>query len=202
MVRIGVSVEGATEREFIKNVLAPHFIGQNIEIRGIDIRGNVSIPRVRSEIQKILFNFDIVTTLYDYYGFKDSQNLSLDDIQGAIAEGIDPDRARWFVPYLQQYEFEALLFSSPQNLVDEFGDNKLSEIEAILQECGEPENINNNRDTCPSRRLKGLFSGYDKVFHGSAICSQIGLGRIREKCARFNGWLEEIEQKAQEFANG
>ena len=46
MIRIAVSVEGATEREFVTRVLVPHFQPSQKYLTPIDIRGNVSLDRI------------------------------------------------------------------------------------------------------------------------------------------------------------
>jgi len=78
---------------------------------------------------------------------------------------------------------------------DELGEtDKQEQIEAIVQRAGgEPEQINDGVETCPSRRLKALFPHYDKKFHGPSICQRIGLSNIRRACPRFNDWLIKLE---------
>lgn len=70
---------------------------------------------------------------------------------------------RRLVPYVQMHEFEALLYSEPQKIVDEFSAaGLLQEIEEIVDTCGGAEAINDGYETCPSRRLSTLFPTYNK----------------------------------------
>jgi ribosome-interacting GTPase 1 len=47
MKRLGISVEGATEREFVHQVLRPHLEKYQISVTAIDIEGNVSLDKIR-----------------------------------------------------------------------------------------------------------------------------------------------------------
>jgi hypothetical protein len=50
MVRVGISV------------LVPHLAQKDIFVTPISMGGNVSIDRVRYEINKLIYSFDVVTT--------------------------------------------------------------------------------------------------------------------------------------------
>jgi hypothetical protein len=45
MVRVGISVEGATEERFIKISLTPHLAKKDIFVTPVSMGGNVSIDR-------------------------------------------------------------------------------------------------------------------------------------------------------------
>ncbi len=75
-----------------------------------------------------------------------------------------------------------------------FGGNKLSDLSSIITEFENPEMINNDSETAPSKRLLRLYPGYDKVTNGITIAKKIGLQEIRKKCSHFNEWLEKIEK--------
>ena len=55
-----------------------------------------------------------------------------------------------------------------------------------------PEVINNSRETSPSHRLERIVRGYDKVVYGNYLAESIGLNKIRERCPRFNHWIESL----------
>ena len=190
MLRVGISVEGATEREFVNQVMIPYFSVLNVFLTPVPMNGNVSLARIRHELPALLGSFDVVTTFYDLYGFKRRQGRSAEELEQQILVLVSPKRQRRLIPYIQQYEFETLIFSEPTIVADELGEaDKQKQIEAIVQEAGEPEQINDGVSTCPSKRLKALFPHYDKKFHGPSICQRIGLSNIRRACPRFNGWL-------------
>lgn len=68
-----------------------------------------------------------------------------------------------------------------------------ADMRRILQQCDEPERINDGYDTCPSRRLKKLHPAYDKVVHGYRIAARIGLPTLRQACPHFGQWLTQLE---------
>lgn len=195
MLRIGVSVEGATEREFVNLVLAPYFFSKNKFLQPVDMRGNVSLDKIRTELKPMLNSFDYTTTLYDYYGFKNRAGKSISELEEAMLELVPSNKKNSFIPYVQLYEFEALLFSDAQAIPLYFSEpGKVLNIRSILSDCGSAEAINDGYETCPSRRIVGLFPEFDKKLDGPMICSEIGLDKIREACPRFNSWLIKLEK--------
>ena len=83
-----------------------------------------------------------------------------------------------FVPYIQLFEFEALLFSDPARMALAFGNPALeATFAAIVAQCGGCETINNNPETAPSKRIKEHFPGYVKgssaTAHAPIIMGQI-----------------------------
>lgn len=58
----------------------------------------------------------------------------------------------------------------------------------------EPENINDNPQTAPSKRILNALPEYDKVIHGTSIATEIGLSTIRQSCPHFDAWLVKLEQ--------
>ncbi|MEN8221409.1 MAG: DUF4276 family protein [Pseudomonadota bacterium] len=92
MIRIAISVEGQTEDEFCKRILAPYFMNKDIDISPIIVTtkrqkcgikhkgGCLNLNRVKSEISKLLPNFDYVTTFYDLYGFDIDKVLTASEL--------------------------------------------------------------------------------------------------------------------------
>ena len=78
MIRLAVSVEGRTEEEFVKAMLADHLRGRGVEptpiligrARGGSGGGNVSVERLVPEMRDLYWSFDAVTSLVDFYGFR------------------------------------------------------------------------------------------------------------------------------------
>jgi len=194
MLRIGISVEGATEREFVNQLIMPYFLKRAILTTPVSMNGNISLDRIRHELPPLLGSFDYVTTFYDLYGFKRRQGKSAKQLEQNILELVKDKQQQRLIPYVQQYEFETLVFSDPAIIANEFHEaDKQNQIEAIVQKAGEPERINDGVESCPSKRLKTLFPHYDKKLHGPSICQRIGLSKIRQACPRFNGWLIRLE---------
>jgi hypothetical protein len=195
MVRVGLSVEGSTEERFVKLVLAPHLSPMGVFIYPVSIGGNISIERIRGEIERLSYSFDYVGTFYDFYGFKKKNNgETKETLEQRMLEAIKTELRQKFFPYIQMYEFEGLLFCSPTVIAANLHDANLCQwAENILQEFGgNPESINNSRETAPSKRLE-QNSIYRKTTHGPNIAKEIGIEEIRNRCAGFNEWLNKIE---------
>ena len=208
MIRVAVSVEGQTEDEFCKNLLSPYFLAKGILLTPIIVTtkrkkcgvkhkgGCINLDRVRNEIKKLLPTFDYVTTFYDLYGFDGIDEKTTADELEATIQSLFPENTT-LIPYIQKYEFETLLFSSPEyyeELLDTKAKNSLED--TVNQFCGEIENINNSKETAPSKRITKIFNDsdeeYDKVFYGFMICEEIGLTQILDKAPRFKAWIKKI----------
>ena len=195
MVRIGISVEGATEERFIKSVLVPYLADKGIYITPISMGGAVSVDKAKSELQKMANNFDYVTTLYDFYGFNNkAENETKESLEKRLADTVHEAVNAKLIPYIQMYEFESVLFSCPEAMA-----NGLNEPEAkawcqgVLDDFKDnPEAINNSVETAPSKRLEE-HTGYRKTTHGPNIAKEMGIDKIREKCVGFNNWLTQLE---------
>lgn len=206
MARLAISVEGPTEREFVRYLLQDHLERSGIHVVPVVVTtkivisgpnhkgGNVSVDRAVRELTRLLPSFDFVTTMYDFYGFHGKiAGQSADDIENLIHAALG--KPAKLCPYLQMHEFEALLFANPDVVARTFDDpGKTGPIQQIVTQCGQPELINDHPNTAPSKRLKTLFPSYDKTFHGPLIAGEIGLPMIRQQCPRFNAWLTRLER--------
>ena len=148
-----------------------------------------------------------MTTFFDLYGLpSDFPGLgasSSDPLEraAAIEEELHeevvlvaqrrPDR---FLPHIQPYEFEALLFSDTSHFARERPEweQPAEELAAARRGAASPEHINDGPDTHPSARLRQL-PGYHKVRDGTAVAERIGLGCMRRECAHFGEWLTRLE---------
>ena len=194
MVRVAVSVEGTTEERFVSLLLRPHFSGLNIFITPINMRGNISIDRVVHELNRLIYQFDYVTTLYDFYGFK---NIDQGDTKQMLEQKIIKNlkKSNNVIPYIQMYEFEGLLFSCPKAISRHLQGKQLEQWASdILQAFGDnPEEVNNSVNTAPSKRLLNN-TNYRKTTHGPNIANDIGLQGLRDKCKGFNEWIDKLEK--------
>lgn len=125
-------------------------------------------------------------------------NAKADSLLQAMTDSLEnklgAEAMRRFIPYVQMYEFEGLLFSSPERLASGINQSGLEENFALIRsEFDTPEDINNSPVTAPSKRLTALYPGYDKPWHGSLAAIEIGLPALRLECKRFNAWLEQLE---------
>ncbi len=199
MVRVGISVEGETEEQFVKQVLASHLEERDVFAVPKTMRGGVSLARVRVQLKSIAYGFDYVTTFYDFYGFQgkdpDETKASLEE---KIRKGVHKSIRRKLIPYIQMHEFEGLLFSCPELVEREL---KVDGVAAwagdVLKEFnGDPEKINDSRATAPSKRL-AVRARYRKTTNGPNIAKAIGVEGIRARCAGFDEWLGKLEALAE-----
>lgn len=204
MIRLAMSVEGETEVDFVKMVLAPHLHSKGVEpipILPHGRGGNIRVDRVASAMAELFWNFDYVTSLVDFYGFVDKDNdapCQLERrIDNAVGQRIQSswDETRVFA-YVQLHEFEALLFSDVHRFSTVFNDlpdGALARLQEVRRHFSSPEDINDNSATAPSKRISQLVPSYNKRLHGPDLATKIGLSVIRSECNRFNRWLTRLE---------
>lgn len=215
MKRLIVICEGPTEKEFCRDVLAPHFQKMDILIMAPTIKhsggGIVPWRVLKGQVEKHLHERDaVVTTFIDYYGIKDEHGFPGWDIASKAKHNIDkvlfleqamledlPDGCRHrFIPYLQLHEFESLLFSDVNVFAQNFEANEMDlvKLESIVAEFPNPEDINNSPKTAPSKRIESAVEGYRKVLYGNCLAMDIGLDKMRQRCPHFNEWISNLEK--------
>ena len=205
MTRLAVSVEGETEEEFVKGSLAIHLRGRGVYAipvllgrarRRAKGGGNVTINRLANEMRHLRGSFDAVTSLVDFYGFQDKKTLSPDDLIRAIRHTIGRVNDPSLFPYVQVHEFEGLLFSQVDAFETLFGDASVADLKSIRSAFNTPEDINDNQETAPSKRIRQIIESYRKSLHGPMLAEEIGVDRMRRECPRFDGWLRRLESLA------
>ena len=208
MIRLAISVEGPTEEEFVKNVLADYLSRRGIyttpillgRARGGSNGGNVSMDRLVAEMAYLLRSFDAVTSFVDFYGFSGKGDKTVDDLEKDMTRQMRKKLGRrWYpekvFPYVQQYEFEGLLFSNVDAFVNaiDASEDSVEELRSIRVRFPTPEDINDNSETAPSKRIVKIITQYDKRLYGPLIAMEIGLETIRAECPRFSGWMTRLE---------
>ena len=206
MIRLAIVVEGETEEEFVKSVLAPHLQTREVEATPHLIGGNVTVERLASEMANLFWSHDRVTSFVDFYGFRNRGQVSREDLETRIHEQVNQNIKRnWdqsqVFPYVQQYEFEGLLFSN----VTAFGkllDRPLGLVEglrAVRSIFPTPEEIDDHKETHPSKRIRSLMPSYQKRVDGPFLAGGIGLSTICAECPRFGRWIARLERLAQQL---
>ena len=203
MIRVAISVEGDTEETFVKEILYGLFLPMNIWITPINMRGNISLDRIVPDLVRLYHSHNFVTTFYDFYGFKRNNYIDGSDLEDKICshvkeslirndQELDPRRFR---PYIQMHEFEGLLFSDVAgfNILTDVTVKHIDVLKAVRHEFASPEDINNSKETAPSKRILSVGFNYDKVEHGPLIALEIGIDKIRRECPRFNEWMIWLE---------
>ena len=220
MVRVYIICEGQTEETFVRELLMPHFSPRKIFLNAILIGntgGNVTFDRLRQDTENLLLGDrnSYCTTFFDFYGLptdfpgKPESAAKVDlsakvstihtELVNKLKGEIRNFPAQRFIPYVQMYEFEALLFSDPASFAAGIErrelQDKLADIRALFET---PEHINDDQCTAPSKRVKKLFSlndndRYEKPIMGTLAALEIGLAKMREECSLFDTWLAALE---------
>jgi hypothetical protein len=221
MRRLIIIVEGDTEKEFVNTILRPYL--NNHKIFNIDCfkikhsKGGLNkYEHVKKDILNCIYESNIlITTLVDYYAlpkdfpeFKKSlsiidKNERLTFLERSIKEDIEKSQNQTFEnlqPYIQLHEFEALIFSSMIGIEALFTCSQADfvALNKIFNQYSNPEEINENKLTAPSKRLLMHIKGYDKIIDGVMIIDEIGIETVLAKCPRFSEWVKSIIIKVSE----
>ena len=70
MIRLAILVEGETEEEFVKFVLADYLRTVEVEPIPILLGGDINLARLTKDMADSYWSFDFVTSIVDFYGFK------------------------------------------------------------------------------------------------------------------------------------
>ena len=227
MKRIYVLVEGQTEKEFVSRLLSPYFGQQGLSITPIPMLksgggiGFSNLEHFKNNVKPLLYEADrpLITTLVDLYRFpvhssspKEVESLQIisadpdpqarlngfGDILTAAVQQIRP--YEYFIPYIQKYEFEALLFADSEAFGIENAEIQ-KDVEGVLTQISEPEEINSTETGHPAHRLEDIFSKHKRKYEKGAdavdIAELIGIETILEKCPRFRQWIEVLITQAQ-----
>jgi hypothetical protein len=151
-----------------------------------------------------------VTTMFDFYALPNSwpgraeaaraphrkkagivETALKKDIVSELGASFDEKR---LCPYIQMHEFESLLFCDPSVICAVLRSPGSEEcLRAIRDAFGSPEEINDNPETAPSKRLLRVFMGYRKRLHGLIATQRIGLEAMRNACPHFAQWVALLE---------
>lgn len=228
MSRVKVLVEGQTEESFVNKILAEHLAQQGVfltpillttkrvknrnsrerSMPGRRFKGGITTyEKVKLDVRNALNDKQaLVTTMIDYYGlpndFPEMRRSSIRNgaesasyLEDAFAYDIDNPRFR---PFLTVHEYEALLFSNPQEIAAAFPEQDVhAPLQAVRDAFGSSEEINQGPTSHPAARIMNVVVGYRKLFHGTLIAERIGLARIRETCIHFSEWVTWLESLAE-----
>ncbi len=223
MLEVIVFAEGQSDEKFIKMVVAPVLRQLNVFIKPEILRtsqesrgGAVSFDRLKLYARNTLRQKPgaFLTTFLDLYGLETNfpgyeQAKTRADvyeragcIEGAMHEsivkyvGCQPNR---FIPHIQPYEFEGLLFSDVAALVKVEPDwqYQLGQLQKVRSDFQTPEHINDSYETKPSKRLEKILNPkYKKTRHGPLIADSIGINNIEVECLHFRAWVDRLRQLA------
>jgi len=198
----------------------PSIVGKakaaNRGLSGSGVRGGYPYADWRRDLRNVLRSDPgrnlRVSTLCDLYGLPDdfpdlalqpgdaTNSLRCSRLEQALLRditGSSDDCGAWrLIPYIQAYEFEALVLAVAHTLSEQFdADDQLLGLAALQAEIAglPPEEINDSPQTSPSHRLRRLLPGYRKPVDGPDAIERAGLHVVRSLCPRFHQWLSNLE---------
>ena len=215
MIRLAVSVEGPTEEEFVKDVLAdrlrppgiepyPVLLGRARSGGGGGGGGGVDAGRLVSDMVRLRRSFDAVTSLVDFYGFRGKGSRTVEALEEDLLREIEarlPTVGGVF-PYVQKYEFEGLLFSDAAafgaiGAIGRATKRGIETLASVRRQFATPEDVNDDPEDAPSKRIARAMPGYRKRLHGPLVARETGLTKICAECPRFRAWLTRLERLAE-----
>ena len=162
------------------------------------MRGNVSVQRLALNMAELYHSCNAVTSLVDFYGFRYRGDATIDALEECVGRQVRSRiRKGWderkVIPYVQKHEFEALLFTRPQAFAEiDVPPEGIKQLAAIRSSFA-PEDIDDDPETAPSKRIAAIVPGYNKVVGGAVVALAVGLPAMRAACPRFRAWLTRLE---------
>ena len=175
--------------------------------------GALSYDRVKRHLRNLLRqkSAPTVTTFFDLYrldkhfpGFDAAQQANLlsrklEILRTELAKDVVAEAecvpAR-FIPHIQPYEFEALLFSDVAVLAGvESTWSKAQEVLSRVRAAAEtPEYINDQPETKPAAHLARELKNprFNKLDHGPIAAAKMGLPVIEAECKFFAAWIKQL----------
>ncbi len=215
MKRLIIIVEGDTEKRFIDELLAPYLMKRGVnDTRCFKIKhskgGLTKYRHLKTDILNCIYEENvIVSTMIDFYALPTdfpeysfaksiiNKTHRVSVLEEAIRKDVEKEKGRELfnlLPYIQLHEFEALVFSSIKSFRKVYDDSEINftELQRIIEVHSNPEDINDDPETAPSKRLKKLIKGYNKVIAGNLILEETGIEEIMARCPGFRGWVESL----------
>ena len=212
MTKVIVVCEGQTEEAFVNQVLSPGLWPRDVFVEPRLIAtsrhgkgGALNPQRVLRYLRNTLRQRRdaYVTTFFDLYGLPSNfpgqpgtvshadPLVLVAEIEAGFHEAVVQQarcRPERFLPHIQPYEFESLLFSDPTafSATEHEWQAFAGELATARQSVASPEHLNDGPDTHPSARLRRLRPRYQKVMHGAALSVRMGIHRMRAECHHFD----------------
>lgn len=217
MIRLNITAEGFSEERFVSDILREHLLNFGIYTEVRKALTNRKLRKRGGIVGYARFKNDVIqwfkecpdvyhTTLIDLYGLKNdfpghssTKHLQpydrVKEMEKLLAQDLGFHK---FIPYIQLHEYESLLFADPAimeswlGLYNNLPANCFTQIKSSVPD-NNPELINENPSTSPSKRILAICDTYDKVNDGILLLKEIGLKTIRRECPHFHEWLSLLE---------
>jgi len=215
LIELAVLCEGPTEVEFVRLVLVPHLREFNVHVKPYPLNnanfGVVSLDKLKRAQSAAIGKartHQYVTTMIDLYGIpKDYTQGITETVALKKAQVIEKlmgqafGKSNRWIPHVQLHEFEALLFVDLDELVAEFPGKEMTIAANKLRTDTigiAPEEINDHRESSPSKRIRHYIPRYAKAQVGPTVAKRIGLERLRAECPHFSAWVAILERLGRE----
>jgi hypothetical protein len=217
--------EGQTEDRFANSVLKAYLKNFGIVVKTTILitskkkntkGGMLSYTQAENDLKllfkqhaKKTFEQHYYTTMFDLYalpdnfpGYSDAKKIpdcyeKVKTLEHCFVQKINCPE---FIPYIQLHEFEALIFCGIEHLLIEYPDmeKQVENLQKIVeQHANNPEKINDNPETAPSKRIIKEFERkhhYDKPKSGAFVTDKVGIEALKSKCPHFKEWIEHLEK--------
>lgn len=226
-VIIHVLCEGQTEQGFVEEVLKPYLIEQGVSsVKSVLVTTNkkknargglVAYQHAFDDLSILMksnsdgeYEKHVFTTMFDLYALPNdfpgySEANSIGDryervlsFEKAFSKVVASER---FIPYIQLHEYEALVFCGLDYLLQMYKgcEKSIEKLKLDLTKVDNPELINDNPATAPSKRIIKAIEGekkkrynYDKPKAGKFVAQKVGMETLRSQCPHFNEWVEKL----------
>ncbi len=226
MSEILVLCEGDSEREFCNSVVAEHMRAHGVWVRGTlagkpnkKQGGILRWEKCRREILVLgqQRSEHHVAVLVDYYamplcwpGREGAPSTPVEErgtyVESCLREDLQSELGTQFIPCVQLHEFESLIFVDPEISARYIaGGSGQSSHRTIADQLagirngfqGRVERINDSPVTAPSKQIKGIVPGYDKMAWGVTAVREVGVDTLRQGCPWLDRWLGCLESTSQ-----
>lgn len=219
MVEVIVFAEGVTEEKFIKQIVAPALRHLQVFVKPQMLNtsqsakgGAVTFDRLKFNARNTLKQHHnvVLSTFLDLYAL-DNEFPAFEEakkkvdvygrvhcLEEALHEAIVAHvgcRSERFLPHIQPYEYEGLLFSDVDALsaIEPTWSASLKNLTKVRESVKTPEHINDGYETKPSKRLEDLLHPkYKKTSHGPRAAQRITLEVIERECVHFKSWMDSL----------
>jgi hypothetical protein len=221
MLDVVVLCEGQTEREFCRDVVGPDLALVGVALSGTLVgkphrkQGGIRPWQTyRAELLRLASERADrhVAVLVDYYGMppawpgraaaaglpKDQRGAH---VESALRDALSAELPGRFHPCVQLHEFESLLFVDPQLAAlsiavagSGIGHERAARLMAdVKSQCGgSVEQINDDPQSAPSKRIAQIIAGYDKVAWGVTAAKDVTLPVLRSGCPWLDRWVQRL----------
>ncbi|MFN8077698.1 MAG: DUF4276 family protein [Kineosporiaceae bacterium] len=216
--QLALLVEGQTEETLVRQVLGPYLqdeVGfswvQPIVIptrrsgTGPAARGGVgSWPAVEKALRRLLTPaHHTVSTLIDYYALPlDAPGMStrpaadararVRHVEEAIGAQLRDER---LVPHVVLHEIETWVLASLDHSGAHLPANAVRQLQDAVAAAGEPELVNDDPNSAPSKRILRASPTYGKIQGAAAIIGAAGFPHVLATCPHTRDWVDRLRRR-------